>query len=168
MDIGGFSSGEQDSRCFSLIERMVVVAIGPAALRPVLCRSSRASDLYTGHIWSLGGRAVHQAILQAVRSNHPPTFMLYTTNPSLILFYVNSDKSAYVAGAPGVPWWRRNGGVTLQATSRQAWLTGLTRHLVETGCGFGTPGTPLDLVFPRSSLWLGYSAIRGLCAGRIR
>jgi len=135
------------SRGFSLVELLVVVAIMLLIAALAIPQIQRVMTLYR---LDTSGRSVsglvHQARLQAVRSNQPAYAQFDTTNASANLVYVNSDKSAYVAGAAGVPVVTTNGGVTLQATNPpNINVDQLTAYLqgTNTGVFVEAPGTPI-------------------------
>lgn len=147
-------------RGFSLIELMVVMAIIliiTAIAMPLIQRVVTSYRLDTsGH--AVAG-LVQQARLLAVGSNQPAYAQFDTTNPSANLVYVNSDKSAFVPGAAGVPVVATNGGVALQATNPPninvdqlvAYLQGTsTAVFVEapgTPIGFSPRGVPCVGIF---------------------
>jgi prepilin-type N-terminal cleavage/methylation domain-containing protein len=134
-------------RGFSLIELMVVMGIILLITALALPRMQTVLTRYkldtSGH--SVAG-LVHQARLQAVRSNQPAYVQFDTNNPSANLVYVNSDKSAYVPGAAGVPVATTNGGVALQANPPTGMVDQLNAYLQgtnTTGVLVEAPGTPI-------------------------
>jgi len=153
-------------RGFSLVELLVVVAIIMLITALAMPQLQRVLTTYrldtSGH--SVAG-LLHQARLQAVRNNQPAYTQFDTTNPSANLVYMNSDKSAYVPGAAGVPVATTNGGVALQATNPpNINVDQLTTYLVggNTGVVVEAPGTPIGFS-PRGVPCLGLSGNPALC-----
>lgn len=151
-------------RGFSLVELLVVVGIMmllTAMAMPLIQR------VLTGYRLDSSGRSVagllHQARLQAVRNNQPVYAQFDTTNPSANLVYVNSDKSAYVAGAAGVPV-VATGGVTLQANPPASMVDQLNAYLqgTSTAVFVEPPGTPIGFS-PRGVPCLGLFGNPAVC-----
>lgn len=152
-------------RGFSLIELVVVIAIILLITIMALPQIQRVQTRYkldtSAH--SVAG-LLHQARLQAVRSNQPAYAQFDTTNPSANLVYVNSDQSAYVSGAAGVPVETTNGGVTLQATVPAGMVDQLNAYLVGTNTGVfvEAPGTPIGFS-PRGVPCVGLAGNPAVC-----
>ena len=152
-------------RGFSLVELMVVMAIIMLIAGLALPQLRKVNTRYkldtSGH--AIAG-LIQQARLQAVRSNQPAYAQFDATNPLANLAYVNSDKSAYVPDAIGVPVQTTKGGVMLQATVPPGMVDQLNAYLVGTSPSVFVepPGTPIGFS-PRGVPCVGSSSNPAVC-----
>jgi prepilin-type N-terminal cleavage/methylation domain-containing protein len=134
------------ARGFSLIELVVVMAIILVVTAIAIPQIQRVQTRYR---LDTSGRSVvgllQQARLQAVRNNQPTYTQFDPSKPNLI--YVNTDKSAYVPGNPGVV--ATNGGVTLLANVPAGLVLDQLNAFLGVGAGPGsavvveTPNKPI-------------------------
>jgi len=152
------------ARGFSLIELILVVAIILIISAMAIPQIQRVQTRYklstSGH--AIAG-LVQQTRLEAVRRNQPAYAQIDSTSPAPNLVYVNSDKSAYTPGTPGVPVVTTNGGVTLQTAFPAGLVDQLNAYL---GTGVGVvveaPGTPIGFN-PRGLPCIGLNANPSVC-----